>query len=324
MKKTWYIYPIIFLVLCIAVFRFKPAQKMTETKTVPQSTPAIIIDQSVAKFYYMLPDEIDFCGEHLVLTEYMKMMLAKTIADEFKNYKPDTVYKLADDNLWFTYINKEPKNSDFPDDLRYIPIIESSLNVEADSKKAVGPLQFTEDTARKYGLRVEPQNNYDERYDFILAIGAAKKYLKKLHNEFKNWSAALAGYNTGENNLQKALNRENIANFDFYRLTTISPETRKFPFRVLAAKIIFTNPKIYDPPLTTIWTNLTRFNEFSITPIKLELINRSTIPRIVEILKEDYPNLDYASFTQYNPQIRGELPPGTYRVYIIENENGTS
>jgi hypothetical protein len=321
MKKGFYVGLVVVLVAAF-ILNLRKIEQPKKPEAAITKNSATILNQYVLEFYAMLPNDVYFCGEQLILDENKKQKLAKVIADEVEHYNPEAIKKLADENLWFTYIDKEPKSADFPDDLRYVPLAESTFQVDADSSKVVGPWQFTKDTAERFQLRVEPQNNYDERYDFIKSTDAARKYLKELHDKFKDWSVALAEYNTGEKNLQTATDKDNTK--DFYQLVSIEEETKKFPFRVLAAKMIFTNPKIYNPVLKNIWTGSSKFNGYYITPIELEVKVQSPITRIVEELKKDYPSLNDEGFIRYNRHIRGALPPGNYTVYIVQNQNGTS
>jgi hypothetical protein len=314
---------IFFLILSGALF-FKKSQKPQKPEIKNTQTDFVTTSSSsVSNLYRMLPDEIDFCGEHLLLDENRKQKLAGVLSEEIARYTPDSIRKMAIDNLWFTYFRKEPKNADFPEDLEYVPIPESQLNPEARSRKgATGTWQFMADTAKRFGLRVEPENNYDERYDFVKSIEAAKQYLKELHEQFGNWPAALAAYNTGEKNLQEAMDREKTK--DVFQLKTIKLETQKFPLRVLATKLIFTKPIMSDPFLQKGWMPQSKYNNWEVIQVELKPRGRISINEIVQLLRADYPSLDYEQFTKYNKHILGDLEAGTYTAYVVRGPNGTS
>lgn len=93
-----------------------------------------------------------------------------------------------------------------PLELRNLPIIESALNPNAVSRSgATGLWQFMLPTAR--GLGLEINTLVDERRDPIAASDAAAKYLKQLYGIFNDWGLAIAAYNCGPGNVNKALAR---------------------------------------------------------------------------------------------------------------------
>jgi Transglycosylase SLT domain len=88
-----------------------------------------------------------------------------------------------------------------PLDLVYLAMIESGFNMRARSNKgAVGPWQFIEPTARRYGLRIDSW--VDERMDAQKSTEAAANYLHDLYDMFESWDLAAAGYNAGEDRVR--------------------------------------------------------------------------------------------------------------------------
>ena len=100
-------------------------------------------------------------------------------------------------------------------------------------KGARGPWQLMPDTARRYGLRVDQVQ--DDRVDLFRATNAAAQYLHDLYGQFGDWKLALAAYNTGEINVQSAIQKAGSQDFDQLANMRILPlETRNYVPRVLS------------------------------------------------------------------------------------------
>lgn len=122
-----------------------------------------------------------------------------------------------------------------PDQLAAVIRVESGGNPRALSPKgARGIWQLMPDTARRYGLRVN--DRLDERLDLEKATTTAARYLKDLYVQFGSWQLALAAYNTGEVNLQRAINRAGSRDFSTLSVLGYLPlETRNYVPAVLEA-----------------------------------------------------------------------------------------
>ena len=95
---------------------------------------------------------------------------------------------------------------DMPLDLRHLPVIESALNPVARSRMgATGLWQFMFGTARE--MELEITSFVDERRDPVASTEAAVKYFKKLHDRYGNWHLAIAAYNCGPGNVNRAIRR---------------------------------------------------------------------------------------------------------------------
>ena len=132
-----------------------------------------------------------------------------------------------------------------PEDLAYLPIIESGFRVDATSRaRANGAWQFMAATARIYGLRVDWQ--VDERLDPFKAADAAARFLKDLYEDYNDWYLALASYNGGPRRVTKAMRALQTSDFFAINQTRhIRRETKNYVPAFLASLIIARAPAEY-------------------------------------------------------------------------------
>ena len=120
-----------------------------------------------------------------------------------KKYYPRLMAKAE---YYFPMFEKYLDQFDIPLEMKYLAIVESTLNPKARSRVgARGLWQFMYLTGRQYKLNVS--SYVDERQDPIKATIAACKYLSDLYNIFGDWDLALAAYNSGPGNVSKAIKR---------------------------------------------------------------------------------------------------------------------
>ncbi len=113
---------------------------------------------------------------------------------------------LVASQFYFPLFEQELDNYNIPLEIKYLAIVESALNPRAKSRVgATGLWQFMYGTGKMYGLDVS--SYVDERSDPIKATTAACKYLAKLYDIFGDWDLALAAYNSGPGNVNKAIRR---------------------------------------------------------------------------------------------------------------------
>ncbi len=129
--------------------------------------------------------------------------------------------------LYFPIFEKYLAQYNLPDELKYLPIIESGLNPKAVSgPQAVGLWQFMLLTGREQGLKVDWY--IDERMDPERATEAACQYISWLYGIFKDWKLTLAAYNSGIGNVKRAMRRAGNKN-DFWDIYRFLPrETRSY------------------------------------------------------------------------------------------------
>ncbi|MDD4225893.1 MAG: transglycosylase SLT domain-containing protein [Mariniphaga sp.] len=121
-----------------------------------------------------------------------------------------------------------------PLELKYLPVIESALNPQALSRAGANGLwQFMYGTGRQLGLEVS--SFVDERRDPYKSTDAAARYLQQLYSTYGDWHLAIAAYNCGPGNLNRAIQRSgNKRNYweIYYRLPR---ETRGYVPAYIAA-----------------------------------------------------------------------------------------
>jgi membrane-bound lytic murein transglycosylase D len=129
------------------------------------------------------------------------------------------------------------KEKGMPDELKHLAIVESALNPDAKSwAGAYGLWQFIPSTARLYKLRVDEE--VDERADIALSTDAALNFLGDLHRKYNDWHLAIAAYNCGPGNVNKAIKKAVAAGKkkDFWSIKPYLPkETQSYVPAFIAA-----------------------------------------------------------------------------------------
>ena len=160
--------------------------------------------------------------------------------------RPDYVERMTGRSQKYLYhIVEELEARHMPTELALLPFIESAFNPQALSvAKAAGMWQFVPGTGRDYNLK---QNMWqDERRDVLASTSAALDYLTRLHDMFGDWHLALAAYNWGEGNVQRAIARNEAAGLPTdYQSLRMPNETRNYVPKLQAVKNIVANPQMY-------------------------------------------------------------------------------
>ena len=207
-------------------------------------------------------------------------------------------------NLIMPTIEKELKNTGLPDDLKYIPVIESALRDNVvSSAGAAGLWQLMPGTAQRYGLLVN--SGVDERYDVTKSTAAAINYLKTLSSLFHQWTLVAAAYNRGENGLQNTLESQYSSNYYDLWLNT---ETSRYVFRLLAMKYVREHKYMFFAR-ATLWDMY--------RPFITHTIQVKQIPDIAARAKQN--NLSYYEVKKLNPWIvNNALPDGKWNIEVFK------
>lgn len=192
---------------------------------------------------------------------------------------------------------------DVPEELKAMALIESAMNPTAVSRAgAKGMWQFMYSTAKLYGLTI---NSFvDERLDPVASAEAAARYLKDSYMIFGDWNLAIASYNCGAGNVNRAIRRSGgkRAFWDIYPY--LPRETRG-----------------YVPAFVGALYTLRYYKEHGIEPEAVALppavdtfkihkmLHFKQISELVGIPAEEIKNL--------NPQYRHEIIPGNEKEYIL-------
>lgn len=254
---------------------------------------------------YKLPKKISLCGEYVPLEMWdVKQRLEREFLSILSN-EPEVILWVKRANRYFPLIDERVRIAGLPEDIRYMTVVESSLNPGARSwAGAVGMWQFIRSTGRKYGLK---QTHYlDDRRDFEKATNGALKYLKDLYEEFQSWPLAMAAYNSGSERVTEAMITQGVSNY--YQMA-LPRETERYVFRIIAAKIILEDPSRYGfalaedelyPPLETEW-------------VTVRVVGRRVHLRDVAEAAGTY----FRHIKQLNPQLRlDSLPRGEHRLRV--------
>lgn len=191
-----------------------------------------------------------------------------------------------------------------PMELKYLPVIESALNPTAVSRVgATGLWQFMLPTAT--GLGLEVNSIVDQRRDPYASSEAAAVYLKQLHDMFGDWSLAIAAYNCGPGNVNKALRRAGGGKKDFWELYPFLPaETRGYVPAFIAANYVMNNydkhnisPALARRPIVTDTVHVSRRVHFD---------------QIADVLA-----IPIEEIRALNPQYRKDVIPGNIKPYAL-------
>ncbi len=217
--------------------------------------------------------------------------------------------------LYFDLIDNIFRQYGLPTELKYLAVIESSLQTGATSVVgAAGPWQFMPQTAKNMGLRVSPE--LDERRDFYKSTHAAARYLLMLYRTYHDWLLVIAAYNGGNGHVDRAIQRSHSNNF--WQLQHQLPEeSRNHVKKFIATHYIMENkngafinaePKVNAPTLTP--------EELKNT-IVIEVTGRFLSSVIIRQLQ-----MDAAAFNHMNPDFDERLEKeGRYPMRLENNQS---
>ena len=251
-----------------------------------------------------ISEPLTYCNEPVPLIEAdVKERLEREMLVSLDN-SDDVILWLKRSNRYFPHIEKVLKENSLPDDLKYIVIAESSLKPLAKSSKgAMGFWQFIEKTGMKYGMKINKDT--DDRRNFFTSTEAAIAYLKELYALFGSWTLATAAYNMGEDGLKTEMLMQKVNNY--YHLY-LNEETQRYVFKILAAKIILSNPGKYGFYLT---------EDDLYKPIQFDRIEITANQQVPLYIIAHAANTYFKIIKELNPHIKNYyLPAGKHNILI--------
>lgn len=202
-------------------------------------------------------------------------------------------------------ILKSLKDAGLPEEISWLPLIESGFKVNALSRaRALGLWQFIPSTGYKFGLSRDMW--VDERLDPEKSTFAAIAYLKELHQIFGDWNTVLAAYNCGEGTVLRVIRNQKINYLDdFWDLYERLPrETARYVPRFLAVLHILKDPAKYG-------FELDGFER----PLPYETVTIEKQVRLKDVARE--LGVSSQALDRLNPELRRQVtPPNSYSLKV--------
>jgi len=190
-----------------------------------------------------------------------------------------------------------------PEELKYLAIVESAMNPQATSRVgAAGLWQFMYHTGKVYDLEVN--SLVDERRDPYASTVAAARYLRDLHRIFGDWILAIAAYNCGPGNINKAIARSG-GKTGYWEIYPYLPrETRGYIPAFIAATYV-----------------MNYYPEHGIKPHRIELPSRNDTVMLssdaMYCFVEQYAGVSAEELRTLNPQYKTDFVPGSTGKYHL-------
>ena len=211
---------------------------------------------------------------------------------------------LALSQYYFPIIEQELLAAGLPIELRYLPIIESNLSIRATSRMgAVGLWQFMPATGKNLGLEIN--SLVDERCDVVKSTRAACRFLAYLYKVYGDWGLAIAAYNCGPGNVNRALVRAGANCRTYWDIYDFLPrETRGYVPKYIAAAYAYTYHREH---------NVEPRPRPEVVATDTVMIHRVThLGQVASTL-----NIPLETLRELNPQYKLDIVPATTKAYAL-------
>lgn len=274
-------------------------------KNIICGTAALMLTLGAAAQPIQTPSRYTFAGQTVNLTreDMYERMDREIITFTFMHTTSILMLKRA--GIYFPIVEPILKEYGLPDDLKYIMVIESNLDPNARSSAgAAGLWQLMQATAREKGLEVNA--NVDERYHVEKATRAACQIFKESYAKYGDWLTVAAAYNAGQGGISRRLDEQHEEKAtDLY----LTEETSRYMFRVMAAKMMFEDPKAFgfDVPASA---------RYRRNPPRDIVVTTNEITNLMDFAKEH--GVSYYALKKENLWLReSKLNNASHRTYRI-------
>lgn len=226
----------------IAFFSFRASAQQFDPLIITDTTTVPILEEtpSFHNYNFVYKQRLDSIQKSVPL-KYNESV--QKYIDIYSSRKDQFGKMLGLSIYYFPIFEQALKAYNIPEEIKYLPIIESNMNPLAVSRVgATGLWQFMFTTARGYGLSMD--NFVDERKDPIQASYAAAAYFRDAYAELGDWLLAIAAYNCGKGNVDRAIAK--AGSRDFWVIRPFLPlETRNYVPAFIAAIYVMNYSKAH-------------------------------------------------------------------------------
>lgn len=303
----------------------KQVEEATEEAVFNIDYTGEVSDSLLHQWYSDNPSDEDFTDVNLDSTQYQSSIPDSVYIERIKQMNPffTLPYNSIVKNHIIRYSEKMPQTMgrllglcsyympifqetldryDLPEELMVMAIIESALNPKAVSwAGAKGMWQFMYHTAKRYDLHID--SFVDERFDPIKSADAAARYLRDAYKVFGDWNLAIASYNCGPGNVNKAIRRSGSR--EFWDIWPFLPrETRG-----------------YVPAFVGALYTINYYQEHGIKPEPMPMpahVDTFKINKMLHLKQvSELTGAPLDELKSLNPQYKHEIIPGNEREYIL-------
>ena len=253
---------------------------------------------------FKLPTSIEFAGQPVPLNRSHVRERVEFEFYQFLAHEGENIIIAKRTGRCFPSVEKALAEAGLPDDLKYMLVVESKCVAAAYSRaRASGPWQFIRSTGKRFKLKSNKWR--DERRNLELSTEAAVKFLRGLRESMGDWFLAMASYNAGRSKIKKNLKVQRVA--DYWKLHYVR-ETMRYVPRVIAAKVIFSQPEKY--------LGLTKEDLYE--PFETETVTikvRKRKEHLAQIAQEH--DTYFLELKMLNPELKRDyLPRGTHHLKV--------